>query len=229
MYIISIKVITMRSLSNRSSGQPFFKILIMYNLRILYRLGVRLITLLWNEPNEIGYPNFEGKYMNKGLTSFGRDIICEMNRLGMIIDVSHMSNRGFYDVAELSSKPFVASHSNSGTVRNHPRNLTDDMIKILANKGGIMGINFAKEFLGSGDLSKVDDILSHIKHIKNVAGIDVLAMGSDFDGISPKLEINNIGEIYKLIDALKSNGFSEDEIEKIMYKSALRVIKDVLG
>lgn len=200
----------------------------LHNLRTLYRIGARLITLLWNYPNKIGYPNFEYKYINNGLTPFGRDIVSEMNRLGMIIDVSHMSDGGFYDVAKLSSYPFVASHSNSRAVKDHPRNLTDDMIKILASKGGVMGINFAKEFLGLGDMSKVDDMISHIKHIRNIGGIDVLAIGSDFDGISPNLEINNTGEMYKLIDALKANGFSEDEIEKIMYKNALRVIKDVL-
>jgi membrane dipeptidase len=200
----------------------------MYNLRTMYRLGVRLITLLWNTPNEIGYPNFSSDYREKGLTDFGKELVCEMNGLGMIIDVSHMSDGGFYDVVELSSKPFIASHSNARAVTDHPRNLTDEMIKVLANKGGLMGINFEKSFLGTADISRVDDMIAHIKHIKNVGGIDVIGIGSDFDGISPNLEINNIGEIGKLVKGLQTNGFSEYEIEKIMYKNALRVIKDIL-
>jgi len=98
------------------------------NLRILYRLGVRLITLTWNYPNCIGYPNFQWEYKDKGLTAFGEEVVAEMNRLGMIIDVSHLSDQGFYDVVRLSRKPFVASHSNARAVENHWRNLTDDML-----------------------------------------------------------------------------------------------------
>jgi len=185
----------------------------MHNLRNLYRLGVRLVTLTWNFPNEIGYPNAEDQYMN---------------RLGMLIDVSHLSDGGFYDVAKLSSKPFVASHSNARSITSHRRNLTDDMIKILADKGGVTGINFAKDFLGEAPLSTVCDMVKHIEHIRRVGGIEVIALGTDFDGISPQLEIENIGQIEKLICGLKKNKFSDDDIEKIFYKNALRVIKEVL-
>lgn len=200
----------------------------LYNLRNFYRLGVRLLTLTWNFPNEIGYPNVSEKYSKMGLTSFGKDVVYEMNRLKMIIDVSHLSDGGFYDVAKLSKKPFMASHSNSRFITNHSRNLTDDMIKLLSEKGGVMGINFAKAFLGNKDISYVEDMILHIEHIKNVGGIDVISLGTDFDGISPELEIKNIGEIDKLIKGLNKNGFSDDEIEKILYRNALRVIKDVL-
>lgn len=198
-------------------------------LRNFYRLGVRLITLTWNFPNEIGFPNKDEEHRNKGLTSFGLEVVSEMNRLGMIIDVSHLSDGGFYDVAKYSKKPFVASHSNARTISNHPRNLTDDMIRILAEKGGIMGINFEKHFLGHNDLSRLEDMVSHITHIRNVGGIDCISIGSDFDGISSRgLEIKNIGEIEKLSIALKKNNFSDEEVEKIFYKNALRVIKDIL-
>ena len=198
-------------------------------LRNFYRLGVRLITLTWNFQNEIGFPNKNEEHRNKGLTSFGLEVVSEMNRLGMIIDVSHLSDGGFYDVAKNSKKPFVASHSNARTISNHPRNLTDDMIRILAEKGGIMGINFEKHFLGHNDLSRVEDMISHITHIKNVGGIDCISIGSDFDGISSRgLEIKNIGEIEKLSIALKKNNFSDEEVEKILYKNAIRVIKDIL-
>lgn len=199
----------------------------MSNLRILNKLGVKLITLTWNFPNEIGYPNCIPEYMNKGLTPFGIDLVEEMNRLKMIVDVSHLSDGGFYDVAKHSKTPFVASHSNARFVTNHPRNLTDDMIKLLSEKGGIMGINFYGEFLGGRQNSRIDDMIAHINHIRNIGGIDVLAMGSDFDGIDSALEIENIGEIHKLIAALKKQKFTDSDIEKIFYKNALRLLKDI--
>lgn len=107
------------------------------NLRNFYRLGVRLITLTWNYGNELGYPNCKEEYINKGLTSLGIEVVEEMNRLGMLVDVSHLSDKGFYDVAKYSKKPFVASHSNAREVTPHKRNLTDDMIKLLSEKGGL--------------------------------------------------------------------------------------------
>ncbi len=197
------------------------------NLRNFYRLGVRLITLTWNYANSIGYPNCKEEYRNKGLTFFGKEVVREMNRLGMIIDVSHLSDAGFYDVAEVSIDPFIASHSNARVVKNHSRNLTDEMIKILAESGGVMGINFAAYFLGDGKESKIADIVRHIKHIKKVGGVDVIAIGSDLDGIECELEIGNIGEIDRLVNALQKEGFSLDQIEKIFYKNAKRVIRAV--
>lgn len=198
------------------------------NLRKLYNLGVRLVTLTWNYPNELGYPNHDFKYTDKGLTDFGKEVVCEMNKLGMAVDVSHLSDGGFYDVARLSKKPFIASHSNSRSIKYHCRNLTDDMIKVLSNHGGIMGMNYESSFIGDSEINKVTDLVKHIKHIKNVGGIDVLALGSDFDGISPYFEIKNIGEINKLIAELENQGFTGNEIEHICYMNAERFIKDVM-
>lgn len=197
------------------------------NIRILHKLGVKLITLTWNYPNEIGYPNCIPDFMSKGLTPFGIEVVEEMNKLNMIIDVSHLSDGGFYNVAKYSKTPFVASHSNARAITNNPRNLTDEMIKILSEKGGVMGINFYGQFLGGGDFSKIEDIIRHIKHIKNVGGIDVISLGSDFDGISSTLEIENIGQIDELHRSLKKNNFTEEEIEKIFYKNALRLLKEI--
>lgn len=198
------------------------------NLRNFYRLGVRLITLTWNYPNEIGYPNVLPDCCERGLTPFGREVIAEMNQLGMLIDVSHLSNQGFFDVASLTKKPFVASHSNAWAVTAHPRNLTDEMIKVLATKGGVMGINFEKSFLGSAPISRVEDMVLHIQHIYKVGGSEVIAIGSDFDGISSELELAHAGEMNKLVDALRKTGFSQAEIDKICWKNAFRVIKDTL-
>lgn len=200
------------------------------NLRNFYDLGVRLITLTWNYENSIGYPNCKKEFMNKGLKPFGIDMVEEMNKLGMIIDVSHLSDGGFYDVARYSNKPFIASHSNSRLLCNHSRNLKDDMIKVISNKGGVIGINFEKSFLvEDGSRSSVEDMINHIKHIYKIGGEGVISIGSDFDGINPdNLEIGNMSQIDKLILGLESAGFNGELIDKILYKNALRVIKEVL-
>lgn len=197
-------------------------------LRNLYRLGVRLVTLTWNYPNEVGFPNFGATYRARGLTAFGREVVAEMNRLGMLIDVSHLSDAGFDDVAALSGKPFVASHSNCRAVTDHPRNLTDAMICRLSECGGVMGINFSRNFLGDSPVSRVEDMMRHVRHAYNVGGVEVLALGTDFDGIAPFLEIEHAGQLHKFTDALARSGFSEAEIEKICWQNALRVLKDCL-
>jgi membrane dipeptidase len=196
------------------------------NLRNLYRLGVRLITLTWNFPNCIGYPNFEWKHRDEGLTPFGIEVVAEMNRLGMIIDVSHLSDQGFYDVSKLSKKPFVASHSNARAVEHHARNLTDDMLRTLAEKGGVTGINLEPIFLG--DEGTVEAMIKQISHMRKVAGIEVAAIGTDFDGTSPLTAIKDISCMDILFDALKKAGFTSGEIDKIAYKNTERVIREVL-
>jgi membrane dipeptidase len=199
------------------------------NLAELHRLGVRLITLTWNYPNEIGYPNFQGKYLDMGLTDFGCEVVEAMNHYNMIVDVSHLSDRGFYDVSEVSKKPFMASHSNARSVTGNLRNLTDDMIRTLGNKGGVVGVNFEKTFLGNSDQGKVSEMIRHIDHIRNVGGIEVLAIGSDFDGIDTPPEISDISQMGKLLNALDKSGYTENEIEKIFYRNGLRFIQDTLS
>ena len=197
-------------------------------LEDVYNKGVRLITLTWNFKNELGFPNSRKKFMTKGLTLKGIEVVEKMNELGMLIDVSHLSDCGFYDVLKYSKTPFVASHSNARAITNHPRNLTDKMIKSLAEKGGVIGLNFCTQFLTSDEITKVSDIANHLKYVKNIGGIDVIGLGADFDGIDSKLEIENIGEMDKLLSKLQKIGFSENEIEKIWHGNVERVIKDVL-
>lgn len=199
------------------------------NLEEVHNKGVRLVTLTWNYPNELGFPNCKKEMMNKGLTNRGIEFVERMNDLHMLVDVSHLSDGGFYDVVKHSKAPFVASHSNARAISNHCRNLTDEMIRELANKGGVMGLNFATEFLNEHDkISKISHMIQHLKYIKNIGGIDVMAMGTDFDGIDSKLEIEDIGQMDKLLLALDKAGFTEDEIEKIYHRNAERVIKEVL-
>lgn len=195
----------------------------------LYQMGVRLITLTWNFENALGYPNSDDPIvMSQGLKPFGVEFVKTMNCLGMLVDVSHLSDGGFWDVVRISTKPFVASHSNARAVRDFRRNLNDAQLRALAAKGGVTGINFFHRFLGYDETGSVSQMVDHIKHIKKVAGIDVLAIGSDFDGFSGPSEIKNSAQLVKIPDALTRAGFTDDEIDKICYKNALRVIKDVL-
>jgi len=198
------------------------------NIDKLHNLGFKILSLTWNHENSIGYPNStDSAIMNKGLKEFGMEVVERMNELNMIVDVSHLSDGGFYDVAKQSKKPFVATHSNARSIKNSPRNLTDDMIKTLSDAGGVTGINFYHDFLcDGGTMSRIDDMMRHIRHIKNVGGIDCIAIGTDFDGIGGELEIKDASEYYKLIHALEGGGFTSNEIDKITHKNALRVLKD---
>ncbi|WP_270647864.1 dipeptidase [Paeniclostridium hominis] len=198
------------------------------NLNKFYNLGVRMMTLTWNHENEIGYPHIRSEYSSKGLKDFGIEVVNKMNELGMIVDVSHLSDAGFYDVAKISKTPFIATHSNARKITNHSRNLTDDMIKTLANLGGVTGINFCSAFIGDTPKTMIKDMVNHIKHIRNIGGIDVIALGSDFDGIGCEVEIKDASEMGKLAMQLEREGFKTEEIEKVFYKNALRVIKDVM-
>lgn len=192
----------------------------------LYDMGIRFITLTWNFKNSIGYPNAGYKYKDYGLTEKGKEIVLEMERLGIIPDCSHLSDGGFYDLVDICKKPFIATHSNARKVTDHSRNLTDDMIVKLAEKGGVMGLNFCAPFLGSEKVPSINSMIQHIKHTKNVGGIDVLALGTDFDGIGNEVEIENIGEIGRLRDALLKENFTNSEIDKIFYGNIKRVLKE---
>lgn len=197
-----------------------------------YDLGVRLISLTWNYANCFGSPNsLDAEVMKTGLTQFGKESIEWMNEKGIIIDVSHLSDGGFFDVAALSKKPFVASHSNCRALSGHQRNLTDEMIPLLAKAGGVSGINFAPAFLAEDITSKdslVSDMVRHIKHFVKLGGIECVGMGSDFDGIGGNLEVKDASMMPMIFEALRKEGFSEGQIEKIAYTNVLRVIKDTL-
>ena len=196
----------------------------------LYDMGVRLITLTWNHENCIGFPNStEPELMKKGLKPFGKLVVERMQELGMLVDVSHLSDGGFWDVAELGKKPFIASHSNARSLCNHTRNLTDEMLKALADAGGVTGINFYHKFLGYDETGSLDQMTAHIKHIYKVAGLDVVALGSDFDGFTGPCELQDCSQFPLLLDALARAGFKDDEIEKICWKNAMRVIEQGTG
>ena len=205
-------------------------------LRNFYRLGVRMMTLTWNYENELAYPNGylydEKNNERKGLKEKGFEFINEMEKLGMIIDVSHLSDDGIYDVYNNTTKPFIASHSNARSICSHQRNLTDDMIKKIGDRGGIIGINFYSSFLNNdykySDISKIEDIINHIKYISNTGGIDCVGIGSDFDGIDCPLEFENSSNMQLIYGEMKKAGFMEEDIEKVFYKNPLRLFKALL-
>lgn len=208
------------------------------NLDHFYQRGIRMICLNWNFLNGIGHPNyhdFENRDFTKpntefGLTEFGFEVVKKMEELGMIIDVSHLSDKGFWDVYNSTTKPFIASHSNARSICNHVRNLTDDMIKALASRGGVIGLNFCTDFVKvNAKQTEVNDIVKHALHIIKIGGVDCLAIGTDFDGIPRTVEIDHAGEINKLVMAFKEAGLSEEDIEKICHKNFLRVFKEVCG
>lgn len=214
-------------------------------LRAFYRVGVRMMSLTWNFPNELGYPN--GKCDDsssdpnvidaaRGLTPTGIRFLEEMERLGMIIDVSHLNDAGIWDVFKYTKKPFVASHSNARGVVGCPRNLSDEMLRALAERGGVAGINYYIGFLHDeadwkcreDRRSLISDMILHMKHMKKIGGIGCIGLGSDFDGISGKLDISCAADLPLLEDGMKKAGFTTSEIEAVFHGNVLRLYKEVL-
>ena len=239
-------------------------------LHKLYRMNVRMMTLTWNYRNELGTPATpivdtseagrvgkmtpvaqkklevgEGAKNGKnhsGLTEKGREFVEEMQHIGMIVDVSHLSDDGFWNVVETSRKPFVASHSNARAICPHGRNLTDEMIKKIGETGGCIGLNYHLDFLLPHSCEERDGgirtgetcnyiwemVAAHARHIVQKGGIEVLGLGSDFDGIPTNIAIPGVEGVQKLWWKLKERGFTEGELDKIMYKNVLKVYKECL-
>lgn len=193
-------------------------------LERMYKDGVRLMTLTWNYPNEIGFPNG----MEGGITKKGREMVEAMESLHMIVDTSHLNDEGTREILMTCHVAPMASHSDARVVTGHRRNLPDDLIRLFGEKGGLIGLNFANHFTGAEDVTTLDSIVRHARHIRDVGGIDVLALGSDFDGIEPKLELKDASEMGRLAEALKKGGFKEEEIEKIFWWNGERYLEDVL-
>lgn len=169
----------------------------------------------------------------KGLTAFGYDVVAEMNRLSMLIDVSHMGDAGIRDVLRASAQPIVASHSNARACCGHVRNLPDDLIRGIAEKGGLIGINFCPAFVENVPKAQgrcsVEGLLRHIRHLQNVGGTDCVAIGTDFDGMDGDLEIADASQMQRLVRGMEQAGFSQTAIEKVCYQNALRLFREILS
>lgn len=187
------------------------------NIEKLVNLGVKVFTLTWNGENSLGF----GQLENKGLKPFGRECIAEFEKNGAILDVSHLSEKGFYDVCELANKPFIATHSNAKRVTNHNRNLSDDQILEIINRKGLIGLNLYRAFLNNeSEKANKFDVLRHAEHILSLGGEDVLSIGTDFDGACVINEFENDKKLSKLEKLFIENGLSNELTDKILYKNA---------
>lgn len=198
-------------------------------LRCLYELGVRAMTLTWSNRNDIA-DGINEEATGSGLTLFGKQVVAEMNRLGMLVDVSHISTAGFWSVIETSTKPIIATHSNAKSLCSHPRNLNDEQIKALAQNGGLAGITFAGHFLEEDWRNAcIESVYKHIDYMLNLIGNDDhIGFGSDFDGIShPPYNIQGVQDYKPLIEYL-SKYYSDETINKITHQNVINLLQKVL-
>ncbi len=196
------------------------------NIEKLYEKGIRVMSITWNEDNDLGCGALTKN--DKGLTEFGEEYIKKLEEKNIIIDVSHSSEKTFWDITKCTNNTIVATHSCVYSICNHPRNLKDNQIIEIANRNGIIGICFASHFLNKSGISNSSDIIKHIKYIKDLVGIDYVGLGSDFDGVDfskMPLDIKGIKDIDKLEKNMKIEGFTEEEINKVMGENWLRVLK----
>lgn len=190
-------------------------------LHLFYRLGVRVVGLTWNLRNELGDGVEEER--GAGLTGFGRRVVAEAGRLGMVVDVSHLSPAGFRDVAQRVAGPFMASHSNARALCPHPRNLSDGQLREIAAHQGWVGVNFCPEFLRDpADEAGLEDVVDHIAYVSSLIGPQFVGIGSDFDGVShlPK-GLAGVQDLPRLVDALQRKGFTPQEVGGIMGENLL--------
>jgi membrane dipeptidase len=220
-------------------------------LRELHRRGVRYLTLTWNNGNQwAGSSIGVDGTRTAGLTDFGREVVREMNRLGMLVDVSHVSEATFADAVAASSRPVVASHSSARALADHPRNLTDDQLRAVARNGGVVAVNFYAAFLDAryfaakdsleralGDAARprvhalprpsLSVLIDHIDHIARVAGKDHVGLGSDFDGVGGLLPegMEDVTRLPRIVQALLDRGWSDDDVRKFLGGNLLRVME----
>jgi membrane dipeptidase len=196
-------------------------------LQMLFRLGIRSLGLTWNQKNQLATGIGENK-ARAGLTTFGKLVIREMNSLGMLIDLAHINLQGFYDVLKISSAPVVVSHANARAKCDHPRNLTDDQLRALRDIDGVIGISCCPDFVDS-DHATTDKLLDHFVHVADVAGVDHLGFGADFDGIEEVIPgLEDVTGLPRLAEGLSKRGFSRKEIESITHDNFIRVLQKVL-
>jgi membrane dipeptidase len=199
--------------------------------------GLRSVGLTWSRPNAFGHGvpfDFPGSPdQGPGLTKAGHALVLECNQRGVMVDVSHLNERGFWDVARVSGAPLVASHSNAHALCPSPRNLTDDQLRAVGESGGLVGINFCVAFAredGDDDPdTPLSAIAAHAAHVAEVAGVDAVGLGSDFDGATMPYELDSASKLPALLDALRAFGFGEAELERITLGNWRRVLRATWG
>lgn len=195
------------------------------NLDRLYRRGVRILSLTWNGSNRLA--DGVGGTRHGGLSPFGRRVLERMQSLGMVVDVSHLSEAAFWQVLEATRGPVVATHSNAAAVHPHPRNLTDDQLRAIARRGGVVGVNYVPQFLGGRTLAHV---VRHVRHMIRVMGPDHVALGSDFDGTPLTPEgLEDASRLPELTSALLRAGLPPHVVRGVLGQNALRVFREIWG
>ena len=196
------------------------------NIEYFYKKGVKVMSITWNEDNLLGCGALTKQ--DNGLTEYGKQYVQKLNEKKMIVDVSHSSEKTFWDTIKINERPSIATHSCCYSLCQHPRNLKDEQIKQIARNNGIVGICYCTNFLSETGIAGTKEIAEHIAHIANLVGVDCVGLGSDFDGLDENeipTDLKNIGQIDNLVQELKKIGFQEDEIEKIMGRNWIRVIE----
>jgi membrane dipeptidase len=206
-------------------------------LDVLYEAGLRSLGPVWSRSNAFGHgvpfrcPSSPDT--GPGLTDLGKELIRACNRLRILIDLSHLNERGFWDVAAISNAPLVATHSNAHALSPHSRNLTDIQLAAIGETGGIVGVNFSTSFLrpdGRWDAdTSVELVIDHLEHILKQVGEDGVGFGSDFDGAKIPAGIGNAAGLQNLVEVMRTRGYSEPLIEKLCYKNWLRVLGQTWG
>ena len=198
----------------------------------MYQAGLRSLGIVWSRPNifangvPFAFPNSPD--IGDGLTELGKELVRECNNLGIMIDLSHLNAKGFWDVAKLSNAPLVATHSNVHAICSSPRNLLDDQLEAIKDSDGMVGLNFAVSFLspdGSKDLNlPLEVMVEHIDYLVDKIGIDRVGFGSDFDGANISNNIKDVSGLPNLMQALSKAGYNHESLEKIAYKNWIRVL-----
>ncbi len=199
-------------------------------IRLLHKWGVRILGLTWWKSNDFaGSSTDPDEQKRTGLTQQGRRAVALANELGMVIDVSHASEEVVREVAELSEDPFFATHSCARALKDHDRNLTDEMLKLIASRGGVVGVNTYVGFLSDDPAGSVKrgTYVDHVMHMVDVMGVDHVAVGSDFDGAKPPMGLKHAGQMQLLARDLLDEGLGQQDVDKIMYLNALRVFTQV--
>lgn len=197
------------------------------NLDYFYNKGVRILTVTWNHDNELC--GGIGGVSEGGLTEFGKAVLKRMNRIGMTVDVSHISEKGFWDIVKVCEKPFIASHSNVKTLCGHKRNLTDEQIKAIIDTNGVIGVNFYPVFLTDEKECRKEKILEHIEYILNLGGENNVGIGSDFDGIDcMPMGMTGIENVAEIVEMMERRGYGGKLIRKILSENFMRVMGENL-
>jgi membrane dipeptidase len=202
-------------------------------LEMLHAAGLRSLGPVWSRPDAFGYgvpfrcPSSPDT--GPGLTDLGKELIGVCNRLGILVDLSHLNERGFWNVAHISNAHLVATHSNAHALSPHSRNLTDNQLEAISESGGMVGVNFATSFLRQdgrhdGD-TPIELVLDHVEYILKRVGDDGVGFGSDFDGAKIPTSLGNASRLQHLVEAMRTRGYGDQLIEKLCYKNWLGVLE----